>query len=243
MSRERALKSTPVNRWEEFAQHDAERYICTDRISHDSFEFWKSGVRIASEEFQPIIQKSGIQHQVVAELGCGIGRLLIPTSKYFKRAFGIDVSPEMARLANQNAIEREAHNVHCVAVFKPDEIATDLPDLLGEVDFLYSYLVFQHIEDFEVIRSYVHSVSRLLSPKGIAYLQFDTRTKDLMYRFRNSMPDGLLPWFWRKAIRRIRREPGEIENLFKEADLKMVGQVTPRTELHRYVVAKGAKSV
>ena len=57
----------------------------------------------------------------------------------------------------------------------------------------------------------------MLSDRGIGYLQFDTRPPGWLYEVKTALPDFLLPRFWRRGIRRIRRDPSELEqamNLF-----------------------------
>jgi hypothetical protein len=76
----------------------------------------------------------------------------------------------------------------------------------------------------------------LLHKHGLAYLQFDTRSRDFRYRLKTGLPDLLLPRFWRRGIRRIRRAPEEIEAGIRRAGLKIAGELTPNTAYHRYIL-------
>lgn len=47
-------------------------------------------------------------------------------------------------------------------------------DCANFYDYAYSFLVFQHVEDFSVIKSYISRTSCASKHKGITQLQFDT---------------------------------------------------------------------
>jgi hypothetical protein len=96
--------------------------------------------------------------------------------------------------------------------------------------------VFQHIEEFSIIEGYLHVIRFLLHKHGLAYLQFDTRPKDFRYRLKTRLPDFLLPRFWRKGIRRIRRSSEEIEACIRRAGMEILGELTPHTAYHRYIL-------
>jgi len=57
------------------------------------------------------------------------------------------------------------------------------------------------------------------------------------------MPDFLLPRFWRKGIRRIRRHPEEIELAIRRAGLEITGELTRLASYHRYVLRRIPKAV
>src|SRR6478672_7553917 len=42
----------------------------------------------------------GVNRKAALDFGCGVGRLSQPLARYFDRVVGVDVSPEMTRLAN-----------------------------------------------------------------------------------------------------------------------------------------------
>jgi SAM-dependent methyltransferase len=230
-----------INRWDEFARKNANRYICTT-LRANTDEFWTAGETTVNKEFLPLIQEFGLATNLALEIGCGVGRLAIPISRHFTEVMGIDVSPEMARRATQNASERHASNAQFVSVPEPAALLQLHADLRGRVDFIYSYLVMQHIEDFRIIESYVEAASQLLSFQGLALLQFDTRTRNFLYRLRSYAPDVILPWNHRRQIRRIRRTPAELELIFQKAGFTVVRQLAPDSELHAYLLRKNSES-
>ena len=112
----------------------------------------------------------------------------------------------------------------------------------GTVSYAYSFLVFQHIADFEIIDNYIKRIAGCLKENGIAQLQFDTRSKSLIYKIRNNLPDFLLPKNQRKGIRRIRRNPKMLRNAFHEYELQIEKEIKPGTATHTFVLKKTLSS-
>jgi SAM-dependent methyltransferase len=225
--------------WDHFAEVDPYTYILTSLKRPDPKKFWQSGERTVQLELLPIIQAHTIRTHVGLELGCGVGRLLFPLTGHFEEMVGVDIAEGMIQRAKSFASDNGVENVTLTAISGPEDLLHKAGKYGGKIDFLYSLLVFQHIPDFEVIEGYLHAVSVLLEDKGIAYLQFDTREEDFLYHLKTRLPDPLLPRFWRRGIRRIRRTPEEIEASLTRAGLEIVGELDARTAYHRYVL-KGA---
>jgi SAM-dependent methyltransferase len=223
--------------WHEFARRDPYTYILTGVRSGDSQQFWETGEIAVSRELLPIVQEFCPARGTAVEIGCGVGRLIIPLARHFQRVVGIDISPEMIRQARQNAQRRSLTNIgfHVAANLQS---CSSVATLKGSVDFLYSLLVFQHIEEFNAIEQYLQLVSSWLSPAGAAYLQFDTRKPTLLYDLKNVIPDRILPRYLRRGIRRIRREPKQLEQSFTNLGLTILKDVGRSTMYHRYVLKR-----
>jgi len=73
------------------------------------------------------------------EFGCGVGRLLIPLAARSESVTGIDISESMLAEARKNCDARGLTNV---ALNKSDD---DLTLVDKDVDFIVSFIVFQHI--------------------------------------------------------------------------------------------------
>jgi cyclopropane fatty-acyl-phospholipid synthase-like methyltransferase len=136
------------------------------------------------------------------------------------------------------ASEKNIRNSRFFCVTDPSRLDAEISGFAGNVDFIYSLLVFQHIDDFRVIAAYIQAISSLLSKDGIAYLQFDTRDQTALYRVKNALPDFVLPRFLRRGIRRIRRTPAELEDAFARSSLEAIDSISPNTEYHRYVLCR-----
>lgn len=92
---------------------------------------------------------------------------MIPMSETFGRVTGVDVSGEMVALAKQNLAGIE--NVEVL-----QNSGADLAGIAGEsVDFCYSYAVFQHVPDKEVVWSCLREACRVLKAGGLLKCQFN----------------------------------------------------------------------
>jgi len=228
----------PNEVWERFAEADPYTYILTDLKSPDPKKFWESGERTVEEELLPMIRERSIRRRIGLELGCGVGRLLFPMARHFEGMVGVDIAEGMVRRADSFARDNGIRNVDLAAISGPEDLLHKAGEYAGKIDFLYSLLVFQHIPDFAVIEGYLHAVSELLEENGTAYLQFDTREQNLLYQWKTELPDFVLPRFWRRGIRRIRRSSMEIEVCLRRAGLEIVGEMDAHSAYHRYILKR-----
>jgi cyclopropane fatty-acyl-phospholipid synthase-like methyltransferase len=232
-------KGAPVeSRWDEFARIDAYTYIMTHLPKGNREAFWQSGETTVSQELLPVIRKYAVPAGTALEIGCGVGRLVLPLASHFERVLGLDISAEMVSQATALAVQRNVANARFLTLADYERRSHDFGLTERSVDFVYSLIVFQHIADFRAIENYFELVRLSLSPRGVAYLQFDTRPQDLTYRVKNSLPDFLLPRFLRRGIRRIRRTVAEVESSFSDFGLDIVEAQGPSTEYHRYLLRK-----
>jgi len=225
--------------WHNFAAQDAYTYILTGIQRGDRQEFWASGEHTVRDELLPIIEQLGVERHTALEIGCGVGRLLFPMSKHFEKVVGLDIAPEMIRQARLLASERRIANADLFSISQLDPSLSHVPNLNSRVDFIYSLLVFQHIEEFAFIEKYLGLVRACLSRMGVAYLQFDTRTETPLYRLKNILPDSILPPYLRRGIRRIRRRPSDLERSFKKFGLAITKNIGQLSKYHCYVLRAG----
>lgn len=238
MIRNSQIDRTGKQAWDRFAEADPYTYILTDLKDADPKKFWESGERTVQGELLPLIRERAVRMRIGLELGCGVGRLLFPMARHFEEMVGVDIAEGMVRRAVSFAGDNGIRNVALAAISGPEDLLHKAGEYAGKVDFLYSLLVFQHIPDFAVIESYLHAISELLEENGIAYLQFDTREQNLLYQWKTELPDFVLPRFWRRGIRRIRRSSTEIEVCLRRAGLEVVSEMGPRSAHHRYILRR-----
>jgi SAM-dependent methyltransferase len=218
------------NRWETFAREDAEFYIATDGKQQAPHEFFESG-RAGAAWILDQVAGELPGRDLAVEIGCGVGRLLIPMAEHFSKVIGVDVAPTM--------LEKLGANCERFGVGNAEGMLADEPwERRDEADLVYSWLVFQHVADFGLIESTVRRVAGALKPAGMALLQFDTRRPTAAYRLRNALPDAFLRRPWRRGIRRIRRRPSQLAALFDAAGLQLVRELGPHTEEHVFILRK-----
>ena len=189
---------SPVQRimrrdWDERARKNARYYIATDHWQTEE-AFDRSGEQDVAHilsDIRPFLSPEA----AVLEIGCGIGRMVKPLARQFKVVYGVDVSHEMIKKA-----KRRLKDLRNVVLWTNN--GRDLRPLEVEtVDAAISYIVFQHIPDALVIRSYVEDCLRVLSPGGIFKFQVwgkeesvdepppEERQNDTWYGHRFSRPE------------------------------------------------------
>jgi SAM-dependent methyltransferase len=155
--------------WDERARENARHYVATGRTDWSDEEYFESGRENVRREILTdmtnICQGKDPKQMKVLEIGCGSGRITRALAELFGEVYAVDISGEMIRQAKESLAEMP--NAH---VFQNN--GSDL-SVLGDiqVDFAFSYIVFQHIPSREVIRNYVGEVHRLLRPGGLFKFQ------------------------------------------------------------------------
>lgn len=155
--------------WDQRARENARYYIATGKTDWNDDEYFESGRENVRREILTdmgnICQGRDPKEMTVLEIGCGSGRITRALSEVFGLVYAVDISEEMIRQARQSLQDRPN-----VRLFRNS--GSDL-SVLGdiEIDFAFSYIVFQHIPSREVIRSYVRDVARLLRPGSLFKFQ------------------------------------------------------------------------
>jgi SAM-dependent methyltransferase len=153
--------------WNRRAREDAHFYVAFGRRSQAEQEFLATAAQVTSAlelEFSRLPPAS-IDQRSALEIGCGPGRLMRPMSRHFGEIHGVDISDEMIRLAAGQLKDVPHARVHVT----PDSSLGMFAD--GSFDFVYSYIVFQHIPDRDVVLNYLREAGRVLKPGGILRCQ------------------------------------------------------------------------
>ncbi|HXG34485.1 MAG TPA: class I SAM-dependent methyltransferase [Bryobacteraceae bacterium] len=155
--------------WDRRARENARYYVATGKRDWSDEEFFESGRRTVAEQILNdminICQGKPPRQMRVLEIGCGAGRVTRALAEVFGEVYGVDVSGEMIRRAQEAC--RDLPNVH---LYKNNGMDLSvLPPL--EFDFAFSSIVFQHIPSREIIENYVREVHRLLRPGGLFKFQ------------------------------------------------------------------------
>lgn len=222
-----------TTKWERFAVENAEYYIIPENTDYSTTEgkkrFFNSGEEFTKQTLEAVLPLLTGKERAL-EIGSGVGRLTLPHSKFFGEIIAVDISPTMLAKLDQNARK-----------FGQDNIKTFLPNENWDsfsFDYAFSYIVFQHVENFQIIRDYIIRISSSLKSGGIAQLHFDTRKRNILYYIRNILPDFFLPKSQKNGIRRIRRTSENLRILFDKQNLKIIQEMFPDSERHIFILKK-----
>jgi SAM-dependent methyltransferase len=155
--------------WDQRARENARHFIACANSEWSEKDFYDSGRLCVFHEILTdlgnVCQNKSAKEMKVLEIGCGTGRMTRALSEVFGEVYAVDISGEMIAKGKQELADRP--NVH---MFQNN--GADL-QVLGDIqiDFAFSYIVFQHIPSREVIYSYAREVYRLLRPGGLFKFQ------------------------------------------------------------------------
>lgn len=184
--------------WDARAEENARFYIASgaassEEVFRESGRHDLDGAVLDGIELHPEAE--------VLEIGCGVGRLLVPLSERVARAYGVDISPAMIERARTYCAERPN-----VSLSTTDGTLGQIAD--AALDFVYSYIVFQHIPAVGPIAAYLREAARVLRPGGLLRFQVDGRHG--AFRSGPETYDG------------VKLRPGEVCALVTDAGLEMV---------------------
>ncbi len=151
--------------WDRRAREDHRLHIATGHAGSE-VQFLESGERDLDD-----LVLDGIHLRPEAsalEIGCGVGRLLVPLARRVARVQGVDISPVM--IETSRAYVASTPNVSARVT---DGTLAGVDD--ASLDFVFSFIVFQHIPAAGPIRTYVEEAARTLKPGGVFRFQVDGR--------------------------------------------------------------------
>ncbi len=210
--------------WERLARRDASYYVDPTLSRGVSPKDFLAGGR-GIVEWTLSWAGDALSRERALELGCGLGRDTVHLARHFEHVDAVDVSPTMVS--------------HAQALDPPDNVTftalsgRDLQPLADDTfTYAFSHLVFQHISETEVIASYLAEISRVLKPRGVAQVQFDTRRLPPAIGLLRRLPDPLLPRLQRRGIRRYGRDSEWIRGLGRRAGLVLEAERSPDSDQH-----------
>lgn len=127
--------------------------------------------------------------KIMVELGCGVGRMTRAFARQYESVLAIDVSAEMLRQARKiHAGENNILWLHAGG--------TDLGFISsGSADFIFIYLVLQHLPTEHLAVTYVQEMLRVLRPGGAFLFQFNGNSKPTM-NLRGRLAWGIIDSLW-----------------------------------------------
>jgi len=165
--------------WDRRARENARHYVVTGQTQWSDEEFYQSGQVTLEEEILNdlgnICQGKHPREMKVLEIGCGAVRVTRAFAGFFGAVYAVDISREMARQArravagfpNARVFRNNGKDLSVVR----DHWWERFTGSRVQVDFAFSFMVFQHIPSREIIENYVREVARLMRPGGLFKFQ------------------------------------------------------------------------
>jgi len=153
--------------WDDRAREDAMYYIVTNAA--DSLDAFDASAQANMSLFSKAVSQVEGRESIL-EIGCGIGRLLKPFASQFAQVYGVDVSPEMIERSKEYT--KDTPNITTWA--NDGSSLHPLED--NSIDYVFSYITFQHIPFATVIETYIRETLRVLKPGGIFQFQVAGKT-------------------------------------------------------------------
>lgn len=186
--------------WDQRARKDAFYYIASWRKDWDLPGFLQSGDEDYARLVLPVLErfKFSADGKTMLELGCGAGRMTHSFSTRFARVFAFDVSSQMIERARELLSGRE--NIVWV-----HGNGTDLGSMATEsADFVFSYLVLQHLPDERLVCAYIAEMLRVLKESGLCLFQVNGMTRPTM-NWKGRLAWGLIDTLWAIHLPRLSR--------------------------------------
>ncbi len=186
--------------WDERARKNAFHYIASWRKEWDLDSFLKSGEEDFQKLVAPALARCGLpaKGKRILELGCGAGRMTPSFARRYERIYAFDLSREMLSRARQIHVAQQ--NVLWLLGNGADLgcVASD------SMDFVFSYLVLQHLPDERLAFQYIREMLRILRPGGAFLFQFNGGLAPTM-NWRGRLVWGLVDAFWSARLRGLSR--------------------------------------
>lgn len=157
------------NKWNKLAKDNAMYYVVSKKgRGIDEGQFKETGEENYNEHIAQddiVTQKLGnFSDKKVLNIGCGVGRLEECMSPHFDKVFGVDISEIMVEKAKERL--SGLSNVEVVATD-----GMSFPYNQDYFDFIFSYIVFQHMPSKDVVKKNFEEIYRTLKKGGVAKIQ------------------------------------------------------------------------
>jgi SAM-dependent methyltransferase len=148
--------------WDERARENFRHYIVDSRTDWSSEDFRISGEQTVEgyvlSDMTNACQEKDPSEMRVLDFGCGAGRLTRALAKVFGEVHGVDISPEMVKLAEAELADLPNAHVH----LSNGEDLGVLGDLI--FDYAFAFSVFHHVPSKDAVEKCIAEVGRHLGP-------------------------------------------------------------------------------
>lgn len=161
-------------KWNKFAQENQYYYSNPETKSGrkvDEFEIKETG----SADYEkyivsdPILNEvlGDIKDKIALEIGVGVGRMTESLAGGFNQVYGIDISQVMLETARKRL-------AGLTNIILSETVGNIIPYQGDQFDFIFSYLVFKHFPNTQLIKDYFREIGRTLRLGGLAKVQVRT---------------------------------------------------------------------
>jgi SAM-dependent methyltransferase len=164
--------------WNERALKNAFHYIRDDRKNWEAEAFFQSGDIDYQQFVVPVLTNLKLDPaaKTMLEIGSGVGRLTRTFARHFAKVYALDVSDEMLNQARQ--MHRDYQNIVWL-----HGNGTNFPQIVSHsMDFVFSYLVLQHLPTKSLVLGYIREALRVLKEGGVYCLHFCSCTANMNWK-------------------------------------------------------------
>jgi len=200
--------------WDERARKNALHYIASWQNEWDLKSFLASGEEDIARLVVPILERCGLvlAGKRMLELGCGVGRMTHSFARRFEQVYAFDISREM--LARARQIRSGETNILWLLGNGADLacIASD------SMDFVFSYLVLQHLPEEALALQYIREMLRVLRPGCPFLFQFNGGFVPTM-NWRGRLAWGIVDALSRRAASAMGLDPAAAGKSWRGASI------------------------
>jgi len=113
---------------------------------------------------------NNIKKDACLEIGFGAGRLLSQASRIFKNVYGVDIHNSFDKSKEFLSLS----NVSNYSLLHKDELSSVKSN---SIDFVFSFIVFQHFHSFNEIELYLNEIKRILDKNGVCHIFYGKNIK------------------------------------------------------------------
>jgi SAM-dependent methyltransferase len=193
----RHLVSAMARDWDERARKDAFFYIASWRSDWDEGSFFESGEQDYQRFVEPVLLQAGFEPagKTMLEIGCGAGRMTRSFARRFETVWAFDLSTEMQRRGQ--LLLQDFENVRWVL-----GDGTSLGTIEARsMDFVFSYLVLQHLPTKRLVLNAVREMLRVLKPGSPFLFQFNGAQRPTM-NWKGRLIWGTVDLLWALGLKR-----------------------------------------
>jgi SAM-dependent methyltransferase len=199
MTSDRVTKSIRQD-WDERARKNAFYYIASWRSDWDLDSFFESGEDDYKRLVEPILSQFNFQitGKSMVEVGCGAGRMTRSFAQRFAQVSAVDISSEM-----QEQGKKYLHDFSNIQWILADGATLSAVDTASS-DFVFSYIVIQHLPQSSLAHGLLREFVRVLAPGGVFLFQYNgVPTPPMNWRGRTTW--GIVNLFWAAGLKRAGR--------------------------------------